>query len=114
MPKIEIVKSLVLDIKKKFSKTEANKVIDLIQTLEIHPQKGKILGSVGGILIKEIKYLGFRFYFITDGFKLKLIDEKSLLDLLIKFVRMSNKKEQQKTISEIKHILQTIGPEGFS
>ena len=36
-----------------------------------------------------------------------------LKDLLIKFVRMSDKKTQQKTIDEIKAILRTFGEEGF-
>jgi len=78
-------------------------------SLEEHPKKGKLLGTIGGIVIKEIKYEGFRFYFITDGHKLKILDESLLTDLLIRFVRMSNKKEQQKTIEEIKKILTTIG-----
>ena len=56
MVKIEIVKSLALEIKKKFSKTEANKIIDLLYTLEESPHKGKILTNVAGIVIKELKY----------------------------------------------------------
>ena len=65
-------------------------------------------------IIKELKYKSFRFYFITDGFKLKCIDENALVDLLLRFVRMSDKKAQQETINEIKFILRTLGPEGFS
>ena len=66
-----ILRSLVLNIKKKFSKSEANKIIDLLYTLKETPTKGKLLGSVGGIVIKELKYKSFRFYFLTDGFKIK-------------------------------------------
>ena len=113
MAKIEILKSLVLEIKKKFSKTEANKILDLIHSLENNPKKGKLLGNVGGLVIKELKYKNFRFYFITDGFKLKYFDEENLVDLLLRFVRMSDKKHQQETIDKIKHILKTIGSEGF-
>ncbi|MFH1276372.1 MAG: hypothetical protein ABIH82_04640 [Candidatus Woesearchaeota archaeon] len=110
---VRIVESLIEEIKKKFSNTEANKIIDLIETLEENPNKGKLLGPVGGIVIKELKYEGFRFYFITDGFKLKCMKQKELVDLLIKFVRMSDKKHQQKVIEEIKNILITIGAGGF-
>lgn len=39
------------------------------------------------------------------------IDE--LNDLLIKFVRMSDKKEQQKVINGIKEILRKFGKQGF-
>jgi hypothetical protein len=112
MAKIEIVLSLFEEIQKKF-KGEAHKIIDLMETLKNNPKKGKLLGQVGGVVIKELKYKNFRFYFITDGFKLKFIDESNLIDLLIRFVRMSDKKEQQKTINEIKRILINFGPDGF-
>ncbi len=112
MAKVEIVNSLFQEIQKKF-KGESHKVIDLLETLEENPKKGKELGNVGGVVIKEIRYKSFRFYFITDGFKLRCFDSHELVDLLIKFVRMSDKKSQQKTINEIRKILQKIGVEGF-
>jgi len=112
MAKVEIVKSLFRQIEAKF-KGEAHKVVDLLESLESSPHKGKLLTNVAGIVIKELKYKNFRFYFITDGFKLKCIDEKELTDLLLKFVRMSDKKRQQETINEIKHILIKIGAGGF-
>ena len=112
MAKVEIAENLFKEIEKKF-KQEANRIIDLMQTLEENPQKGKLLGSVGGIVIKELKYKNFRFYFISDGFKLKCVSQEELMDLLIRFVRMSDKKHQQETIDEIKQILKTIGPKGF-
>ncbi len=113
MAKVEIVKSLFEEIQKKF-KGEAHEVIDLLETLENNPHKGKSLGHVGGVIIKELKYKNFRFYFITDGYKLKVIDKSSLIDLLIRFVRMSDKKDQQETINEIKKILLNFGTEGFN
>ena len=112
MAKVEIILSLFEEIQRKF-KGEAHEVIDLIETLETNPHKGKLLGSVGGIIIKEIRYKSFRFYFITDGYKLKFFDEQSLADLLIRFIRMSDKKDQQQTINEIRKILLNFGSEGF-
>jgi len=112
MAKVEIINSLFQEIQKKF-KGEAHKIIDLLETLEENPKKGKELGNVGGIVIKEIRYKNFRFYFFTDGFKLRALNEESLIDLLIKFVRMSDKKHQQKTIEEIRNILRVIGVKGF-
>ena len=112
MAKVQIINSLFKEIEKKF-KGEAHKIIDLIESLEETPTKGKALGNVGGIVIKELRYKTFRFYFITDGNKLKVIDKENLVDLLIKFVRMSDKKNQQKTINEIKQVLINIGIEGF-
>ena len=113
MVKIEIVKSLALEIKKKFSKTEANKIIDLLYTLEESPHKGKTLTNVAGIVIKELKDKKFLFYFITDGHKLKVLSKEELTDLLLKFVRMSDKNHQQKVINEIRNILLKIEHEKF-
>lgn len=81
--------------------------------LETNPHKGDALGHVDNIVIKEIKYSGFRFYFITDGHKLKCVSADELKDLLIRFVRMSNKNLQQETINEIKHVLKTAGFDEF-
>lgn len=113
MAKVEILKSLVKEIKKRFDKKEANSIIDLIESTENNPKKGKPLGNIGAITIKELKYKKYRFYFLVDGHKLKFFTEEELTDLLLKFVRMSDKKHQQETINEIKEILIKIGPKGF-
>jgi len=112
MAKVIIINSLFKEIMNKFN-GESHEIIDLLETLEKDPKKGKPMGNVGGIVIKELKYKGFRFYFITNGYKIKVLSEKDLSDLLIKFVRMSDKKEQQKVIDEIKSILRKFGEEGF-
>lgn len=112
MAKVEIAISLFEEINKKF-KGESVEVLQHLKSLESSPKKGKELGTVGGIVIKELKYKNFRFYFITDGFKLKCMGETELVDLLLRFVRMSDKKYQQVAINEIKYILKTIGPTGF-
>ena len=113
MAKVEIVESLFLEINKKF-KRESIEILKHLKSFESSPQKGKLLGTVGGIIIKKLKYKNFRFYFITDGFKLKCINQEELVDLLLRFVRMSDKNMQQQTISEIKYILKTIGTSGFT
>lgn len=112
MAKVQIDPSLFKEIQKKF-KGESHKIIDLLETLEQNPYKGKELGHIAGIVIKEIKYNSYRFYFITDGHKLRIFEPNKLKDLLIKFVRMSNKKDQQKVINEIKSILKNFGEENF-
>ena len=112
MAKVVIIESLFEKIEKKFKK-KADDIYDLLESLEEHPYKGKIVGVVGGILIKELKYKGFRFYFIVDGHSLKVFSAEELVGLLLTFVRMSDKKKQQKIIEEIKVVLQKIGPEVF-
>ncbi len=112
MAKVSILESLKDEILKKF-KDESKIIFRQMYSLGENPHKGKLLGSVGGILIKELKYNSFRFYFITDGFSLKIMDQSKLSDLLIKFVRMSDKKYHQQTIDEIKKILANFGSSGF-
>ena len=112
MAKVVITKKLEEEINKNF-KGQAIIIFESMKSLEENPHKGKPVGQVGGIVIKELKYESYRFYFITDGFKIKMLQKEELSDLLIKFVRMSNKKDQQKTIDEIKFILKKIGKEGF-
>ncbi|MBI5072677.1 hypothetical protein HZA99_02570 [Candidatus Woesearchaeota archaeon] len=112
MAKVEIAEYLFEEINKKF-KQKSVEILEHLKSLESSPNKGKILGTVGGIVIKELKYEGFQFYFITDGFKLKCMNEEELVDLLLRFVRMSDKKAQQETINDIKHVLRTLGPEGL-
>jgi len=41
------------------------------------------------------------------------MDQDKLADLLIKFIRMSDKKYQQQTINEIKKVLIKLGSKGF-
>ncbi|HKL24577.1 MAG TPA: type II toxin-antitoxin system RelE/ParE family toxin [Candidatus Nanoarchaeia archaeon] len=112
MAKVQIIDSLAKEIQKKF-KDESHEIVSLLESLEENPHKGKPVGRAGGIEIRELKYKKFRFYFIVDGHKLKIYSKEELTDLLMKFVRMSDKKTQQKTIEEIKKILIKIGKESF-
>jgi len=113
MAQVIILESLKNEIIKKF-KEESKIIFKQMHSLGENPHKGQELGTVGGVIIKEIRYKSFRFYFITDGHKLKIMDESKLVDLLIKFVRMSDKKSQQSTINEIKRILTNLGPDKFN
>ncbi len=112
MAKVSISETLKDEILKKF-KEESKIIFRQMYSLAENSHKGKLLGQIGGIVIKEIRYKTFRFYFITDGYKLKIMNESSLTDLLIRFVRMSDKKDQQETINEIRKILLKFGPGGF-
>ena len=112
MAKVEIAEDLKEEIFKKF-KGESREIFDLMYSLKENPKKGKPVGQVGGIVIKELKYRNFRFYFVTNGYQLRVLSVEKLKDLLIKFVRMSDKKTQQRTIDEIKGILRKFGDEGF-
>lgn len=112
MARVIITKKLEEEINKKFKK-ESIKILELMYSLRENPKKGQVLTQIGGILIKELRYKNFRFYFITDGLKIKLLQINELSDLLIKFIRMSDKKDQQKTIEEIKEFLRNFGWKAF-
>ena len=112
MAKVVITASLNEEIFKKFKAT-SEKIFLQMKSLEHNPHKGKALGHVAGIVIKELKYEKYRFYFITDGHVLKFGTDGDLAAILIKFVRMSDKKDQQKNIDEIKTILKSMGFEAM-
>jgi hypothetical protein len=112
MAKVIITESLKNEIFDKFKK-ESKKIFKLIHSLKDNPKKGKIVGQVSGIIIKEIKYEKFRFYFIANGFQIKALNLKDLQNLVIKFIRMSDKKTQNKVIEEIKSVLRKLGEDGF-
>src|SRR3989338_267629 len=112
MAKVVITRDLENEIDKKF-KGESITVLGLLNELKENPKKGKEVGCVGGIVIKEIRYKVYRFYFISDGYKIKFLKSEELRDLLIKFVRMSDKDTQQKVIDGIKGVLRSLGQEGF-
>ena len=108
MAEVIVTAELEKEVNKIF-KGESVKVFSLMSSLKENPKKGKAVGSVGGITIKEIKYRNYRFYFITDKFKVKFLRAEELTDLLIRFVRMSDKDTQKKVIEEIKQALRALG-----
>lgn len=112
MAKVFITRALKEEIFRVF-KEQSESIFKKMYALEHNPHKGKSLGHVGKTVIKEVKSGTHRFYFITDGHKLKFGSREELAHLLIKFVRMSDKKNQQKTIIEIKRILKSMGFSGF-
>lgn len=112
MAEVIVTVSLKKEIFKKF-KEQSIEIFELIKSVEKQPKKGKLLSSIGGVVIKELKYQKYRFYFITDGHIIKFGTEDELSTLLIKFVSMSEKKDQQKKIDKIKDVLKSMGFEAF-
>lgn len=110
MINIIILNSLRDDIYKIFKK-DSLKVYSLIEKLKKNPNQGKVLGHVGHISIRELKYKSFRFYFILDGHRLDMFNKKQIKELLIRFIAMSKKNNQRKTIEQIKDILKKINAE---
>ena len=109
---VEIASYLEEEINRKFKKQSVD-IFGLMYSLEENPKKGKFIAQVSNVAIKELKYEGFRFYFITDNHRIRFYNADDLKDLFIKFIRMSDKKNQQKTINEIKDVLRKFGQKGF-
>ncbi len=112
MIKIVILNSLRDKIYKIF-KQDSLKVYKKIKQLKTNPHKGKILTNVNDITLRELKYGSFKLYYIIDKNKLSLFNEEKLKELLIKFIAISKKNNQKRTINEIKNVLRNIGDEGF-
>ena len=112
MVEVVIDDSLKKQVYKKF-KEESVQIFKAMMRLEEESHKGKLLATVSNIHIKELKCKSFRFYFLTDGHVLKFGNEEEITNLLIKFVRMSDKKNQQKVINEIKEVLDNLSFENL-
>lgn len=112
MVEVIITEDLIEKINKKFKK-ESIQVFKLLYSLRENPRKGKELTQIKGVLIKEIRYNSFRFYFIVDGYKIRIIDDSDLINTFIKILAMSDKKDQQSEIEKIKDLLRTFGKDAL-
>ncbi len=113
MAEVIISEDLTKKINNKF-KGESAEVFKLLYSLKENPKKGKELTQIQGVLIKEIRYNSFRFYFIVDGYKIKILDDSNLIHICIKILAMSDKKDQQKEIEKIKDFLRKFGKESLN
>lgn len=110
MVKIFIKDDLLKKIDKKFPKKEVGDILRFLYSLKENPYKGKKLAIIGNVLLKELKYQNFRFYFIQTSKFIKILSKEDLKNELIKFVEMSNKgPEQQKAIDRLRNKLANFG-----
>jgi hypothetical protein len=107
MIKIIITNKLKQEIFKKF-RNDSIKVFKLMNSLKKSPTKGKTVLKIGDIILKELKYKVFRFYFIFEGHKLILFNESSINELLFRFIEMSKKNNQQEIIDKIKIVIRKL------
>lgn len=109
MVKVIVTKKLEKEINKRLSKSDADSVFLQIYSLKENPHKGDVISVVGNVIIKEIKYKKFRFYFIHSSGLIKLMSKEDLKNELIKFIAMSDKSpEQQEVINRIKKELKNF------
>jgi len=114
MVQIYISQSLLKEINKRLSKGEADVCLKLLYSLKENPYKGDIITVVGNILLKEMRFKNFRFYYIHSAKLLKIGLIEDLQSEIIKCIAMSDKsKEQQEVINKIKDNLKKYGFDWF-
>ncbi len=98
---VAITKELDKELKKRLDKKTYYEIKDVFMSLKKNPYKGDLLHVLGNVVLKEIRYKTFRFYFLTSNNLIKFIATTDLEKELIKFIKMSKKNDQQKVIDEI-------------
>ncbi len=98
---VAITQDLNKELKKRLDKSTYYKVKDLFMSVKKDPYKGDVLHVLGNVILKELKYKTFRFYFLTSNNLVKFIATTNLENELIKFIRMSKKNDQQHVITDI-------------
>ena len=107
MARVIITRTLKDRILKRFG-GEAEMIFSKMNHLGSSPKSGKGLTSIGSLLLGEIRFRRYRFYYITDAHKVKFLSVHELEDLIIRFVEYSDKKHQQATIEKLKDVLRSV------
>lgn len=107
MFRVEITNSFVREVKAKFWENP-RRIVDILEALEYNQGMGKFVGDVAGVQVRELEYEWLRFYFVVDGHRLRVLTRRELVDLLVKFAGMLDKR-QKKVFREIRDILVKLG-----
>ena len=86
---------------------EAELILSKMNHLGSSPKSGKHLTTIGSLMLGEIRFRGYRFYYVTDAHKIKFLSVHELEDLIIRFVEYSEK-HQRETIEKLKDMLRSI------
>ena len=98
---VAVTLALDKELKKRLNKDEYAQVKKKFQTLKKDPYKGKLLHVLGNVVLKELRWKSFRFYFLTSHNLIKIVAKTDLEKELVKFIRMSKKSDQTKVIKEV-------------
>jgi hypothetical protein len=105
---VRIDDSLVKKLEKRFNKKELKELKQLFLSLQDNPFQGDLIYAFGNFVLKEKKYKTFRFYFLHSRKILIIKDIENLKDEIIRFIEMSKKNDQQRTINKLKEMLTKI------
>lgn len=110
MARVIITRTLKERILKRFG-GEAETIFSKMHRLGRTPKGGKALTKIGSLMLGEIRFRGYRFYYVTDAYKVKFLSVHELEDLIIRFVEYFDKKHQHKTIEKLKDALRIVRDE---
>lgn len=104
---VEFSRDFVKLLQKHVNKKQASTLVKkLAQT---SPSDGDYVALVGNIVIREKRDKTFRFYFIVQNNVKHVITKEELSEMLVKFVALSKKNDQQNVIDKLKSDLQKFG-----
>jgi hypothetical protein len=104
---VEFSKEFIKELKKHTSKTEAKSLVKKLA--KTTPSDGDFIALISNIVIREKRLNTFRFYFIVKDDKKHVITKEELKELIIKFVALSKKNNQQEVINKLKEDLKKVG-----
>ncbi|MFP4567502.1 MAG: hypothetical protein ACLFN8_01015 [Candidatus Woesearchaeota archaeon] len=104
---VEFSKQFIKELKKHSSKTEAKILVNELALTS--PADGDFVTLITNIVIREERLKSFRFYFIVQDSKKHIITKEELKNLIIKFVALSKKNNQQHVIDKLKEDLKKFG-----
>lgn len=104
---VEFSKQFIKELKKHTSKAKAKILVNKLSSTS--PSEGDFVAIISNIVIREKRLKSFRFYFIVKETKKHVITEQELKNLIIKFVALSKKNNQQQVINKLKEDLNKFG-----
>ena len=103
----EFSQQFLKQLRKHVSKSEAPTLVKKLA--DTSPSDGDFVALVANIVLREKKHKTFRFYFITDQTTKHVITKDELKEMIVKFVALSKKNDQQEVIDKLKNDLQRFG-----
>ncbi|MFT4261270.1 MAG: hypothetical protein ACMXX9_02445 [Candidatus Woesearchaeota archaeon] len=104
---VEFSKNFIKELKKHTSKIDAKELVKKLALTT--PSDGDFVALIHNIVLREKRLKSFRFYFVVQDSKKHVITKEELNDLIIKFVALSKKNNQQHVIDKLKEDLKKFG-----
>ncbi len=104
---VEFSKQFIKELKKYSSKTQAKTIVKKLASST--PSDGDFVALIANIVVREKRLKSFRFYFIVKDEQKQVVSTEELKNMIIKFVALSKKNNQQQVIDKLKEDLKNFG-----